>query len=135
MVFLAASTGLRISELLGLKWVDIDFEALEIRLTRSVVDQVVGDMKTERKPIPLDSGLAEVLLNWRLRSAYNQPEDWLFASPTKKGSQPYSPDTILSKVLRPAVKRAGIGKRVGWHTFRHYAEFWNMPNDRAMAAA
>ncbi len=137
MVFLAAATGLRISELLGLKWADIDFDALEINLSRAIVDQVVGDMKTEasRKPIPLDSGLVEVLLDWRARSAYNRPEDWLFASPRMKGTQPYSPDALLAKVLRPAVKRAGIAKRVGWHTFRHYAEFRNMPNDRAMAAA
>jgi integrase len=36
-----------------------------------------------------------------------------------RGSKPYSPDTLLSKVIRPAAKRAGIGKRIGWHTFRH----------------
>lgn len=52
-------------------------------------------------------------------SAYNRPEDWLFASPRMKGTQPYSPDALLAKVLRPAVKRVGITKRVGWHTFRH----------------
>jgi integrase len=87
----------------------------------SIVDQVEGGMKTEasRKPVPLDSALAEVLLDWRARSAYNQPEDWLFASPRMKGTQPYSPDALLSKVIHPAVKRAGITKRVGWHTFRH----------------
>ena len=31
----------------------------------------------------------------------------------------YSPDTIRSKIIRPAAARAGITKRVGWHTFRH----------------
>jgi integrase len=121
MVFLAASTGLRVSELIGLKWGDFDFDRLEINLSRGVVDGVVGTMKTEasRKPIPLDSRLAEVVLDWRGRSAYIGQEDWLFASPQMKGAKPYSPDTILSKVIRPAVKRAGITKRVGWHTFRH----------------
>ena len=121
MVFLAASTGLRISEIIGLKWNDLDFDTLEIRLSRGVVDGVVGIMKTEasRKPIPLDSGLANVLLDWRARSAYKGHEDWLFASPRMKGTKPYTPDTILSKVIRPAAKRAGITKRVGWHTFRH----------------
>jgi len=28
-------------------------------------------------------------------------------------------DTLLSRILKPAAKRAGITKRVGWHTFRH----------------
>jgi integrase len=104
-----------------LRWADIDFDALEIRLSRAIVEQVVGEMKTEaaRKPIPLDLGLAEVLLDWRGRSVFNQPEDWLFASPRMGGTQPFSPDALLSKVLRPAAKRAGITKRVGWHTFRH----------------
>ena len=121
MVFLAASTGLRISEIIGLKWSDLDFDTLEIRLSRGVVDGVVGIMKTEasRKPIPLDSGLANVLLDWRARSAYRGHEDWLFASPRMKGTKPYTPDAILSKVIRPAARRAGITKRVGWHTFRH----------------
>jgi integrase len=26
---------------------------------------------------------------------------------------------LLEKVIRPAVARAGISKRIGWHTFRH----------------
>jgi integrase len=121
MVFLASATGLRVSELIGLKWSDIDFDKLEINLSRGIVDGVVGTMKTEasRKPIPLDSGLAEVLLDWRGRSEYRGHDDWLFASPRMRGQKPYSPDTLLSKVIRPAAKRAGIGKRIGWHTFRH----------------
>ena len=121
MVLLAASTGLRVSELIELKWSDLDFDTLEIKLSRGVVDGVVGMMKTEasRKPIPLDSGLGEVLLDWRRRSAYNGPDDWCFASPRMNGAKPYSPDTILSKAIRPAAKRVGITKRIGWHTFRH----------------
>jgi integrase len=46
-VFLAATTGLRVSELLGLKWQDINFETLEIHLVRAIVNGVVGDMKTK----------------------------------------------------------------------------------------
>jgi integrase len=57
MVFLAATTGLRVSELLGLQWHDLNLGVLEIQLSRAIVDGVVGDLKTEalRKPIPLDS--------------------------------------------------------------------------------
>jgi integrase len=121
MVFLAATTGLRVSEMLGLTWKDINIDVLEIQLSRPIVDGVVGDMKTEasRKPVPLDSGLAEVLLDWRHRTSYNRDEDWVFASPEKSGKQPYWPDSALRRVVRPAAVRAGIAKHIGWHTFRH----------------
>jgi integrase len=87
MVFLAATTGLRVSELLGLQSHDINLGVLEIQFSRAIVDGVVGDMKTEasRNPIPLDSALAEVLRNWRSRSPYNRDQDWVFASPEKSG--------------------------------------------------
>lgn len=63
-VLLAAATGLRVSELLALKWGDIKFDSLEISLNRGVVHQVIGDLKTEasRKPLPLDPDLAQSLL-------------------------------------------------------------------------
>ena len=33
--------------------------------------------------------------------------------------QPISPETILRRQIRPALKRLGIGKQVGYKTFRH----------------
>jgi len=42
MVFLAVFTGLRVGELLGLKWKDIDSQKMEIHVIRSIVMQHVG---------------------------------------------------------------------------------------------
>ena len=83
MVFLAVFTGLRVGELLGLKWKDIDFQKMEVHVIRLIVMQHVGDCKTEasRKPVPLDLRLSKVLWNWRLHSLYPTDEDWVFASP------------------------------------------------------
>ena len=37
-----------------------------------------------------------------------------------KGTKPLSPDSILEKSVRPALARIGVvGKRIGWHSFRH----------------
>ena len=117
----AHTTGLRVSELLGLRWQDCDFASGEIRLSRGIVRQRETVMKTEasRKPVPLDTGLSEVLTQWRSHCAYNQPNDYLFASPEKDGKQPMWPNSAMEKHIRPAAIRAGIGKRVGWHVFRH----------------
>ena len=120
-VLLGALTGLRVGELLGLKWSDIDFEKLEICVVRDVVKQRIERCKTEasKKAIPIDAELAEALWSWRLRCAYNQPEDWVFASPQTKGRQPYWPSSLYRVALQPALKAAGITEPVGWHTLRH----------------
>lgn len=120
MVMLDVVTGLRRSELIGLKWLDVDFEHLELSVARSVYRQVVGRCKTEisRKPVPLDPWVAEELLTWKRAAPYSQPEDWVFASTRKRGKQPYSPDSILKRGILPAATRAKITKHIGWHTFR-----------------
>jgi hypothetical protein len=72
-----------------------------------------------RKPVPVDSGLSAVLLDWRGRCPYNQETDYVFASPEKDGTQPVWPSSAMSKHIRPAAKRAGIVKHVRWQVFRH----------------
>ena len=120
-VYVAVTTGLRVSELLGLKWGDVNFAAGEILLSRGVVRQHISDMKTEasRKPVPMDAGLAEVLSRWREIAPYNQDRDYIFGSPDRRGEQSYWPTAGMEDHIRPAARRAGIQKRVTWHVFRH----------------
>ena len=121
LVLLDAATGLRVSELLALRWGDVGFENLELSVTRSIWHQVVGDCKTEAsaKPVPLDSYMAEDLLRWRGQSPYPMDDDWVFASPTTRGKQPYWPDNLMKRHIKPVARKAGINKNIGWHTFRH----------------
>jgi integrase len=60
-VWLDMTLGLRRGELTGLRWEDIHFEELTVMAQRSVVDQVVGKVKTEasKRPIPIDPFVAE----------------------------------------------------------------------------
>jgi integrase len=114
-VLLAAFTGLRQSEIFGLKWGDIDFD------TRSIVYGVVGPCKTEssQKPVPLHSAVAQCLMEWKRRSAYTKSEDWLFVSRWQRGRKPIQGQAVLRKHIRPVAERMGIKKQFGWHTFRH----------------
>jgi integrase len=105
LVFIAASTGIRQSELFALKWGDINFSAGTINVTRSIVHGFVGPCKTEssQKPVPLHPLVGEALVKWREQSSYRQPEDWVFASRHSRGVKPYWGQAILRKYLRPAV--------------------------------
>jgi len=122
MVMLAGSTGVRRSELVALTWADIDLELMQVNVRRSCVRNHFGDTKTEasRKPVPLHFSVVQYLKAWRKESPYAAETDFLFPSLRREGKQPLSPDTLLKKVIRPAVERAGIkNKRIGWHSFRH----------------
>jgi len=121
LALLDAGTGLRVSELLALRWRDVDFENLELKVTRSIWHQVIGDCKTEAsaKPVPLDSYMAEDLLRWRRQSDYAGLDDYVFASETMRGKQPFWPDNLMKRHIRPVARANGINKQIGWHTFRH----------------
>jgi integrase len=120
MVLLDVTTGLRRSELLALKWSDVDFSNLELNIVRSIYLRKIGPCKTEasRKPVPLDTHVAADLWLWKEASKYSKVDDWIFASPRTRGKFPYWPDALLLKIIQPAARRAGIKKRIGWHTFR-----------------
>jgi len=125
LLFLDMTTGLRRGELAGLKWQDIDFENMQIDVNRSVVSQVVGRCKTEasQKPVPMDGYTAQLLQSWLQATPYRNPEDWVFASNSrrageKRGKQPLWLQTIMRYHIQPVVERLGINKRVSWHTFR-----------------
>jgi integrase len=121
MVILAGCLGLARSEFVGLKWADIDWESATLSVQRGVVHCHVGNPKTlaRRKSIPLAHNLLTIVSAFRERSAYRADTDWVFASPYKHGAEPYWPDSALQDFVKPAVVRAGITKRAGWHTFRH----------------
>jgi len=121
MIICDALTGIRRGELMGLQWHDLDFLARRINISRSVVDQAINDCKTEasRKPVLMDECMFQVLIAWRQESAYTAPVDWVWASPQMHGKQPLWLSTIMRYYVQPAAERAGIKKKIGWHTFRH----------------
>jgi integrase len=121
LVVLAAGTGLRMSELFGLKWRDIDFAAKQASVLRSIAKQAVGPCKTEasQKPVPLDPHLVRTLRAWRRSARFRQPTDWVFASPATQGRLPFWGQSLMRHFIRPTTVKLGITKRIGWHTFRH----------------
>lgn len=121
MVTICATTGLRVSEVLGLKWENIDSEAGLADVQRSVVDGAIGDCKSEvsKQPVPLDALTLDELRSWRKITMYASDADWIFASERLFGKMPIWSNSSLQKVLQPAARGARIMKLIGWHTFRH----------------
>jgi len=126
MVFLDMPSGLRRGELAGLKWGDFDFKNLHVSVTRSLVDQHVGPVKTEasRKLMPIDDYVAHDLLAWYEVTPYKKPSDYVWATDAnragaKRGEQPVWLSTVMRDYIQPAARKVGINKKMSWHTFRH----------------
>jgi site-specific recombinase XerD len=92
----------------------------ERRVTRSIWHQVLGNCKADAsaKPVPMDSHMAEDLLRWRRQSIYASDDDYVFASETMRGKQPFWPDNLMKREIRPVAKANGIHEKIGWHTSR-----------------
>jgi len=121
LVLVAASTGLRQSELFAVKWGDINLAQNTMNVTRSIVYGVIGPCKTEssQKPVPVHSTVLQTLGEWKQVCRYNKVDDWVFASRRHRGRKPIWGQAILRRYIRPVAQRVGIQKQFGWHTFRH----------------
>jgi integrase len=70
MVLVAQCTGLRVEEVLALRWENIHFDTLSMLVDRAVVHGRVQRVKTDysEDELPLDPDFATVLLDWKRRS-------------------------------------------------------------------
>ncbi|HEV2114663.1 MAG TPA: site-specific integrase [Terriglobales bacterium] len=116
MVLVAMCLGLRVSEILGLKWSDFDFTRNMVLVQRAWVVGAIGDVKTRysRKQMPLDASLVVALLSYRPK--YECCE-WVFANPDT--NRPWWAHHIQQQRIAPAAVKANVGAGIGWHTFRH----------------
>jgi len=107
--------------LFALKWRDVDFQAKQIHVTRSIVQNVIGACKTEgsQKPVPAHDDLVKALREWNRQTPYQSSESWVFASPVNQGRWPFLAQEIMRHHILPVARKLGITKRIGCHTFRH----------------
>jgi integrase len=126
LTLLAASTGLRISECLGLQWLDVKFDGSLIHVRRTWTCGKVGQPKSKasQAPVPMHLLLAEFMRAWQIRTPYPQPEDWVFPSFRLNGRKPRAANMLVEDYLRPAAVKAGViaagdSCRFGFHNLRH----------------
>ncbi len=124
LALLSVCLGLRVSEALALKWEDVDWIGSRLSVRRGIVEQVVGDVKTEgsARTFAITAELLERLKTRKQQSEFAGTEDWIFASPIKLGRLPYSYTGVWRELVR-ASEAAKIG-HLGTHAFRHTHRAW-----------
>ncbi|PSH68551.1 site-specific integrase [Phyllobacterium brassicacearum] len=131
-------TGMRSSELRGLRWQDVDFKRGEISV-RQRVDQFrkVGPPKSEAgaRTIPVPPLVTNALKELKLKQGSKQ--EIVFANPDGESR---SHSNVVTKGLQPAMVRAGVtidigkidrngkpivkAKYTGLHALRHFYASW-----------
>lgn len=134
----AIFTGMRSSELRGLRWQDVDLKRGEIRV-RQRVDQFrkVGPPKSEAgvRTIPVPPLVINALKELKLKQGNKQ--GLVFANPDGESR---SHSNVVTKGLQPAMVRAGVtvdsgevdnngepifkAKYTGLHALRHFYASW-----------
>jgi integrase len=114
---LAGYTGLRLGELLALRWEDIDVENRRMIVHRAISADVEGPTKSwQARFIPLADPAAEALTRLKAREAYTAREDYVFCS--RLGRR------LDASAVRRRYKRArdSAGLRsLRFHALRHSA--------------
>ncbi len=115
LAWLLALTGLRIGELLALRWRDVDLEARWVRVRQTVYEGHFDDPKTgrSRRTMPLGDKGVEILA--RQRSSNLNSEALVFAS---GAGIPLNRRNLLNRQLKPACQKLGL-KGANWHWPRH----------------
>jgi integrase len=128
LVITAIFTGMRASELRGLRWADVDLDTRVIRV-RQRADPwgTLGPPKSKagERTIPLTPMAVNTLREWKL-ACPKGAHDLVF--PTATG-QPLPHSTIASRFWYPLLRKAGIvdgGRKAkyGLHTLRHFFASW-----------
>jgi integrase len=129
LLLTAIFTGLRASELRGLRWADIDLKGAVLRVRqRADRYQRIGAPKSAagRRSVPLPPLLVNTLREWKLACPKSALD---LAFPNQRGN-PHVLTDIITRSFHPAQIAAGVvnakgrAKYGGLHTLRHFYASW-----------
>jgi len=110
MIMVAVRTGLRLGELLALRWTDVDLKAGRLMVRQAVARGVLGTPKNGKtREVPLSEEAARTL-----REHQHERGELVFCM--ADGSM--LTRNVCRRPLWRACKQAGI-RRIGWHCLRH----------------
>ena len=119
VIRVAAMSGLRQSELLGLRWRDVDWRAQRIRVRNTFVrGEHSGDGKSDlstTRSVPLATEVAGELDRWSRRTTFSGDDDLVFAHP--QTGNPLD-RTKVTRRFQQACRDAGV-RVIRFHDLRH----------------
>jgi integrase len=135
LIAVAAHTGLRRSEIIGLRWADYDGQTLRVR--RNICFGERGEMSVEapktpasHAPVPVIKPLRLILDDWKSKAEVEEATgySWVFPASFVRSEHddsllddrhltPLSPTNALRDVILPALGKAEIEWK-GYHAFR-----------------
>lgn len=115
VLLLAAYTGLRRSEIRGLRWEDVDFEARLLSVRRGYVGSGAsrGKSRASRAAIPLAVPLGRALEGFKAKVGGQEGNPVFMAS----NGSPLDLHNLAERVIRPELRTIGIEWR-GFHCLR-----------------
>ena len=116
LVLLLVLTGMRIGELLALRWRNVDLVTGLLRVEETVYDGHFDEPKSKHSArlVPLGPQ-AVALLAERRRQGFKDASSLVFSS---RKATTLDRHTLLSRQLKPAAQAVGLGN-VTWHLLRH----------------
>lgn len=112
-------TGLRLGEMRGLKWMDVDFNNKLISIERSLSE--TGNITTTKttgsvRKIYLHNALVNELKNWRIQNQFKKENDFVFFGGANIGYY------ILDRIYKKDEKK--ILPKIRFHDLRHSHASW-----------
>jgi len=115
LAWLLSFTGLRIGELLALRWCDVDLDPGFIRVRQAVYERHFDDPKSNRsrRTVPLGTQGAHILAAHKPEAC--DPEGLVFAA---RNGPPLDRRNLLNRQLKPTCKKLKL-EGVTWYWLRH----------------
>ena len=121
LLVVAAFTGLRASELRGLRWEDVDLKKSELHV-RQRADRYneIGSPKSEdsERTVPFGSFVVNTLREWKLK----HPGELVFG--TGKGTVVEHSNLVKASIIPASPLKDGKPKYTGLHALRHFYASW-----------
>jgi len=107
LVVITVLTGLRIGELLALRWKHLDFVHDVIHVRETVHEGRFGSPKTKssRRDVPMSQPVREALMAQRSEQTGADAERVVFVS---RNGTPLNPKNLLRRVLQPTCRKLGL---------------------------